>query len=516
MKFLSLTLLIFLPLIGALIIYGPWFPQNEVKIRRFAKGFSGLVFIYSLFFLAFFNPMQDGFQFKQTLTFPGGKPWIEALGINFSLGVDGLSLILIVLTTFLVLLALIASKYSITKRHKFYYSMIFVLETAILGVFAANDLFLFLLFWEIELIPMYFLISVWGTGRKEYSAMKFVLYTFAGSIFMLASILAVVYYNYAQTGVWTFDLNTYTYMKAFTYPPLFGILTFLGFFIAFAVKLPIVPLHTWLPDAHVDAPTPVSMLLAGILLKMGGYGLIRMNLQIFPEILRILAPLVIILGVINIIYAAIVAIAQKDLKRLVAYSSVSHMGIVLLGIGAMNIAGVSGAVFQMVAHGIISAGLFMIVGVIYLRTHTRQMAELGGLGEKAPTIMYLSMIIALASLGLPLLIGFAAETLAFYGTFTSNIFSGFNFFNTYAPLSIQVLTAIGIIGVIFTAIYILWMFQRIFWGNMFPKWKNFHDATPHEIVVLLSLVLIIVVFGLYPKGLTDIFVPTVNSLMDLI
>lgn len=497
MELLSLSILIFLPLVGAGIIFGPWFPQNEVKIRRFAKGFSGLIFLYSLFFIAFFNPTVKGFQFEQTV------PWIPHLGINYAVGVDGISVILMVLTSFLVLLSLIASKYSITKRHKLYYSLIFILETAIFGVFAAKDLFLFLLFWEIELIPMYFLISIWGSGRKEYSAMKFILYTFGGSIFMLASILAVVFYNYTNTGVLTFDINAYTYMKAFQYPTLFGILTFIGFFIAFAVKLPVVPFHTWLPDAHVDAPTPVSMLLAGILLKMGGYGLIRMNLQILPEIMKIVAPIVVVLGVINIIYAAIIATAQEDLKKLVAYSSVSHMGIVLLGLGAMNISGVSGAVFQMIAHGVISAGLFMVVGIIYLRTHTRQISELGGLGQNANRIMFLSMVIAMASLGLPLLVGFAAETLTFYGAFISK--------TEY----IKIFTIIAAIGVIFTAVYILWMFQRVFCGNRFEKWKHFNDASPHELVILISLILVIVVFGINPSGLTSLFVPTVSSLINL-
>ncbi len=497
MELLSLSFLIFLPLIGAIILFGPWFPQNEVKIRRFAKGFAGLVFIYSLFFIAFFDPIKKGFQFEETV------PWITPLGINYSVAIDGISIILVVLTAFLVLLAVIASKYSITKRHKLYYSLILILETAILGVFTAKDLFLFLLFWEIELIPMYFLIAIWGTGRKEYSAMKFILYTFAGSIFMIAAILGIVFYNLTKTGALTFDLNTYTYMKSLAYPTELGILAFIGFFLAFAVKLPVVPFHTWLPDAHVDAPTPVSMLLAGILLKMGGYGLIRMNLQILPEILGILAPIIVVLGVINIIYAAIVALAQTDLKKLVAYSSVSHMGIVLLGIGAMNAAGVSGAVFQMAAHGVISAGLFMVVGVIYLRTHTREIEQLGGLGQNASRIMYLAMVIALGSLGLPLLMGFAAETLAFYGAFISN--------TEY----IQVMTVIAAVGVIFTAAYILWMFQRVFFGNIFEKWRHFHDATPHELVILISLVLVIVVFGVNPGGLTDIFGPTVENLMAL-
>ncbi|OGI02068.1 MAG: hypothetical protein A2Y25_03860 [Candidatus Melainabacteria bacterium GWF2_37_15] len=497
MELLSLSFLIFLPLIGAGIIFGPWFPQNEVKIRRFAKGFAGFIFIYSLFFIGLFDPLVKGFQFEETV------PWITRVGINYSVAVDGISVIMIVLTTFLVLLAMIASKYSITKRHKLYYSLIFILQTAILGVFVAKDLFLFILFWEIELIPMFFLISIWGTGRKEYSAMKFILYTFGGSIFMVAAILAIVFFNMTQTGAITFDLNKYTYMKDVIYPTTFGILTFIGFFLAFAVKLPVVPFHTWLPDAHVDAPTPVSMLLAGILLKMGGYGLIRMNLQILPEIMEILAPIVVVLGVINIIYAAIVALAQKDLKKLVAYSSVSHMGIVLLGLGAMNISGVSGAVFQMIAHGIISAGLFMIVGMIYLRTHTREISELGGLGQNASKMMYLSMIIALASLGLPLLIGFVAETLTFYGAFIS-----------YTE-NIQIMTVIAAIGVIFTAVYILWMFQRIFFGNIFDKWAHFTDATPHELVILISLVLAIVVFGVNPSGLTNIFVPTVKNVMNL-
>ena len=385
--------------------------------------------------------------------------------------------------------------------------MIFVLTTSILGVFTSKDLFLFFLFWELELLPMYFLISVWGSGRKEYSATKFILYTFFGSIFMLASILAVFFFHQSQTGISTFDLGILTSAKTYTYPLLFQMLAFFGFFIAFAVKLPVVPFHTWLPDAHVDAPTPISMLLAGILLKMGAYGLIRMNLQILPDATRILAPMLVILGLINIIYAAIIALVQQDLKKLVAYSSVSHMGIVLLGLGALNAAGISGAVFQMIAHGIISAGLFMIVGVVYLRTHTRNMNELGGLGQVAPRIFYFSMLIGLASLGLPLLIGFVAETLTFYGAFTSMALSNF-------PVSIQTFTVVAVFGIILTAAYILWMLQKVFFGTMFDKWKHVNDATPHEVFVLVSLILAIVAFGVFPTGLTDIFVPTVSAIAN--
>ena len=503
MEFLSLTILVLSPLLAAIIIGCPWFPNHEVLIRRFAKGFSGVLFLYSLCFIAAFNPLASGYQFVETLKYHNHS-WIEPLGINFSLGIDGISIILVVLATFLVFLACIASKSSITKKHKLYYSLIFVLTSAILGVFTSKDLFLFFTFWELELIPMYFLISVWGSGRKEYSATKFVLYTFFGSIFMLASILAIYYYHYLQTGVLTFDLGVLTAAKSYSYPFIFQILTFLGFFIAFAVKLPIVPFHTWLPDAHVDAPTPVSMLLAGILLKMGGYGLIRMNYQILSDAFRYFAAFIVILGVINIVYAAIIALVQDDLKKLVAYSSVSHMGIVLIGLGALNTTGISGAVFQMIAHGVISAGLFMIVGVIYLRTHTRQIPELGGLAQVAPRLFYISMIIALASLGLPLLIGFAAETLTFYGAFISQAFAW--------PVSIQILTIIGASGIILAAAYLLWMLQKVFFGNMFQKWQHFHDVIPHEVVVLVGLILVIVVFGLYPSGLTNIFMPTVNSI----
>ena len=351
MNFLSLTALVITPLIISLIIIGPWFPNNEVKIRRFSKGFAGILFLYSLLFLAFFNPNDTEYQFVETLKFPGGQNWIEPLGISFSLGLDGISLCFVVLTAFLVLLASIASKISIKKKHKLYYSLIFILASAILGVFTSKDLFLFFLFWEMELIPMYFLIAIWGSGKKEYSAIKFVLFTFLGSIFMLASILALGFYHMSQTGILTFDIYEFISNKLYMYPLALQLAIFLGFFIAFAVKLPIVPVHTWLPDAHVDAPTPISMLLAGILLKMGSYGLIRMNVQMLPDAMNVLAPLVVTLGVINIIYAAVIALVQDDLKKLVAYSSVSHMGIVLLGLGAINSAGISGAIFQSVAHG---------------------------------------------------------------------------------------------------------------------------------------------------------------------
>ncbi len=509
-QFLSPIALVLLPVLASIIILCPFFPNNEVKIRRFAKGFGTLLFIYSLLFALFFDNTANGYQFAQSYD------WIKPLGISFSFGIDGLSLIMVILTAFLVLMALIASKSNITKRHKLYYSLVFLLTTAILGVFTSRDLFLFFLFWEIELIPMFFLISIWGSGRKEYSATKFILYTFFGSIFMLLSILAVCYQNWVQTGVLTFDHSILSMLNNHNYPLWFGTLAFWGFFIGFAVKLPIVPFHTWLPDAHVDASTPTSMLLAGILLKMGGYGLIRMNLQLLPDFTQYFASVIILLGVINLIYGAFVALAQTDIKKLVAYSSISHMGIVLLGLGALNPFGLSGAVFQMFAHGIISAGLFMVAGIVYLRTHTREMAQLGGLAKVMPRLSYFAMIIALASLGLPLLIGFPAETFSFYGAFISDSLSKVYFLKSVTPLSIKVLVIIGASGIILTAGYLLWMLQKVFFGTMFEKWNKVHDITPHETVVLISLTAVTVLFGIFPSGLTNLFQTAVNGFLAVI
>lgn len=501
MEAVSLNLLVFLPMLAGLLILSPLFPNNEVKIRRFATGVTISLFFYSLFIFLFFNQHISGYQFAENLTLPGGEDWLKPLGISFSLAIDGLSMTMILLTTFLTMLSCIASKSSINKKHKLYYGLLLILTTAVLGVFTARDLVLFFLFWELELIPMYFLISIWGSGRKEYSAMKFVLFTFFGSIFMLASILALSFFFYQSTGHLTFDMQLLSSSNAY-YSIGAGIAMFLGFFLAFGVKLPIVPIHTWLPDAHVDAPTPVSMLLAGILLKMGAYGLVRLNLQLFPHIFKILAPYIVILGIINILYAAVIALAQKDLKKLVAYSSISHMGIILVGLGALNTAGISGAIFQMVAHGLISAGLFMMVGSVYIRTKTRGISELGGLAQVMPKIYYFSTFLALASLGLPLLAGFSAETLVFYGAFTSHAFA-----------NIQILTVFAIFGIILTAAYLLWMLQHVFCGPMFETRKKVLDATPHELFIFMSLAIAIVFFGLYPTAITDIFRASVDQLM---
>lgn len=490
-----LSLIIFLPVVFALVI--SLLPDDKKILHTFATGAAGFLFLQSIFTWLITS--------KSNIYFTEFKTWIPNLGIHYIVAADNLSWVLVLLTTFLVLMAVIASYSSITHRLKLYYSMVFILTTAILGVFLARDLFLFFLFWELELIPMYLLISVWGGPRREYAAMKFVLYTLFGSVFMLAAILGLYFWMTTQIpDKTTFDFAILSQAVAIGLPVGAQILIFLGFFISFAIKLPMVPFHTWLPDAHVEAPTPISMLLAGILLKMGAYGMLRFCFGWFPDAAVVLTPYLVLIGFINIVYTAGVALVQADLKKLIAYSSVSHMGFVLLGLGALNAIGFNGAVFQMISHGLISAGLFMMVGTLYTRTHTRMIAEMGGFGKNLPTIFFFGLIISLASLGLPLLAGFPAETLVFYGAFLSSAFKTIPWFGgSELNLSIQALTMLSAIGVVLGAAYLLWMLQRVFMGPIFPKWADLKDATPSEVVVFSCLSLLIITFGLVPNWVSE-------------
>ncbi len=504
MEFLSLTALIFSPLIAFGLIVCPLFPNHEVKIRRFAKTFAALHFIYTLVFLMFFNPQNPGWSYATEIKIFGSS-WLEQLGITATFAVDGLSMIFVTLTSFIVLLALMASKNTITTKQKLYYSMIFLLQTAILGVFCARDMFLFFLFWELELIPMYFLISQWGTGNSRKSAMKFVLYTFLGSVIMLFGMLCLYFCNLDTAVQLTAALDKMSIESSF-YPTWFQYLIFLCFFIGFAVKIPIVPLHSWLADAHVDAPAPVSMILAGVLLKLGAYGLIRFNMEIFPEIFHSFAAILMILGVINIIHASLVAFAQVDIKRVVAFSSIAHMGIVLLGLGALNSIGFNGAVFQMLAHGVISAGLFMLVGIIYLRTKTRIVTDLGGLGQVMPKCMYFAIVICLAALGLPFLIGFPGEFMSITGVFLSEMNVNLNI----------IITMLALIGLVFSAGYILYIFHKTFYSNLLEQNKNIKDIVGYEGVILLFLAVVIIFFGVYPTALLNIFETSSNVILSIL
>lgn len=482
LSYWALTLIIFLPILFALILQ--ILPNCQKTLHRFSAVASGLLFAVSGYFY---------------LVLPRNHiesvSWFPQFGINYIVGADNLSWLLVLLTTFLVFLAVLASFTSIDKRLKLYYSMLFVLTTSILGVFLARDLFLFFLFWELELIPMYLLIAIWGGARREFAAMKFVLYTLFGSIFMLAAVLGL-YFTLGQN---SFDFAVLSQAGKLGLPLFVQVLIFLGLFLSFAIKLPMVPFHTWLPDAHVEAPTPVSMLLAGILLKMGSYGMLRFCFGWFPEAAAVLAPYLVLIGFINIVYTAGVALVQKDLKKLIAYSSVSHMGFVLLGLGALNAVGFNGAMFQMISHGLISAGLFMIVGTIYTRTHTREIAEMGGFAKPFPIVYFFGLLLAMASLGLPLLGGFPAETLVFYGAFISQAFQSINFFGHSVALSIQTLTILSALGVVLGAAYLLLMIQKVFTGPLKEKWEGLPDAKLSEITVLLVLALSIVAVGIFPN-----------------
>lgn len=500
-----LSILIAIPLILALL--SPLIPEGRDGRNLHIFGIVGsvLLFLYSaLDWNGWVQPATEAFH------------WIPSLGITYSLGEDGLSRTLVFLTTFLLMMATVASYTSIRKRLKLYYSMLFVLTAAVLGVFLARDVFLFFLFWELELIPMYLLIAIWGGPRRDYAAIKFVLYTLFGSVFLVVGALALYFHARSLPGadmttLFAFDTIQASIVQGL--PLMSQVLVFIALFITFAVKLPVVPLHTWLPDAHVEAPTPISMLLAGILLKMGAYGMLRFGFEFLPEAARVLAPYIAILAVVNIVYTAGVALVQTDLKKLIAYSSVSHMGFVLLGLAALNAPGFNGAVFVMFAHGLVSAALFMCVGTLYLRTHSRLIADYGGFGSQTPVIFYFFLFMSMASLGLPLLISFASESLVFYGAFISRAFQEIVLpGGQILPWSIQGMTVVAGLGVVIGAAYLLWMLQRVFFGPIQERWTKLKDATTSEIFVLATLSLLVLTFGLFPQWIAGHFEPTVTSI----
>ena len=480
MSFPYLSIIIFLPLMGAIAI--ALLPRAEPRrVKLIAAFFTLLAFLLSVALFFIFDRSLDGPQFVEQAS------WIPSINVQYFLGVDGLSLPMLILTTMLGFLAVLVS-WRIDLRAREYFAWLLVLETGILGVFCSLDLILFFLFWEVEIIPMYLLISIWGTGRKEYSAMKFVIYTLLGSALMLAGILIL----YSHAG--TFDMVALAQMGL--EPALGSLLATAIFFLLFfgyAVKLPVFPLHTWLPDAHTDAPTAVSVILAGILIKMGGYAMIRVCVSIFPETSQTYAPLLVALAVVSVLYGAAVTLRQRDLKRLIAYSSISHMGYVLLGIFALSQVSMTGATLQMFSHGIITGLLFALVGLVYDKTHVRIIPELGGLARRMPIILVVFSVAGLAALGLPGTSGFAAEFLVFLGSFRSTVVSG-----------IQIYTILGVLGIVITAGYILWMLQRVFYGPPKAQYEGVLDADRLERFTIFSLAAVIMLIGIYPRILTDV------------
>ncbi len=498
------TVVLFLPLIGMIALLFMREKNADGHSNEYIKwtalGFSLGTLAAALVMWATYNPADPGLQFVQRID------WIPTAGITFYLGVDGVSVLLIVLTGFIMPIAILSSfrAHVIHERgrERLYYMFMLLLEFAMLGVFMAQDLFLFYIFWEVTLVPMYFLVGIWGAEQRVYAAIKFFLYTMAGSILMLLAIL------YVGINAGTFAMPDITAMvienpAIFPFAGLWSTQSFLflGFFIAFAIKVPIWPFHSWLPDAHVQAPTAGSVILAGVLLKLGSYGILRFGLQFFPEAMAAWAPFIGLLAVIGIIYGAWVSYAQTDVKKLVAYSSVSHMGFVILGIAAINQIGVQGAILQMINHGISTGGLFLIVGMLYERRHTKALDAYGGIWKVMPVFGGISLLVTLSSMGLPGLNGFVGEFNILMGTFGSN-YLGFFF------------ALFGTLGVILAAVYMLYMFQKVFMGDVTHKEnENLEPLHWQEIAVLVPIVIVILWIGIAPATFFAAMDASVNHLV---
>jgi len=469
-----LTLLVFVPSVGAAL--AALVGKGRDRLCRWLAlltsltvlGLAGAMFVQ-------FDADAHGMQFVDRVS------WVARVGIDYHLGVDGISMLLVSMTAVLMVLAVLASWRAIAERVRAYMVSLLLLETGMVGVFCAQDLFLFYVFWEAMLIPMYLLIGVWGGERRIYAAVKFVLYTLLGSLLMLVAIIVLYLLHGQATGDYSFDLQT---LSRFSVPHGLQYWLFLAFFLSFAIKVPLFPFHTWLPDAHVEAPTAGSVILAGVLLKMGTYGLLRFCLPLFPAASLTLAPYIMILAIVGIIYGALVAMVQTDLKKLVAYSSVSHLGFVALGIFALNMQGMQGSVIQMVSHGLSTGGLFLVVGMIYERRHTRMIADFGGLARTVPVLSAFFLIITLSSIGLPGLNGFVGEFLILLGAFERATVFG----------------VAAALGVVLAAVYMLWMYQRVVWGEVtHDENRGLGDLTGRELTILVPLVALMFWIGVFPS-----------------
>jgi NADH-quinone oxidoreductase subunit M len=493
---LLLTYLLITPIIGSVLVM--FFKQGQEQlIRWFGLGVSLVAFIISLFVYFNYDSANTQFQFIHQVV------WIKSLNISYNIGVDGISLLLVLLTTFLTPLTLLSTWKAIHKNVKmFIFSMLF-LETGMIGVFISLDIFLFYIFWEAMLIPMYFIIGIWGGERKIYAAVKFFLFTMFGSLLMLVAIIWLAVYASNMLGNFTTNLLE-LYKVGPTIPQQIQGWMFGAFFLSFAIKVPLFPLHTWLPDAHVEAPTAGSVILAGVLLKMGTYGLIRFCLPLFPQSAIQYAPIISVLAVIGIIYGALVSMVQPDMKKLVAYSSVSHLGFVVLGIFAMTIESVQGAVIQMVNHGLSTGALFLLVGFIYERTHHREISFYGGIAKLVPIYSTVLMIALLSSVGLPGLNGFIGEFLILIGSFKSTVLNSWWF------------TIFAATGVIFVAVYLLWMYQRVVFGEV----KNevlkheLSDMNLREMIVIIPIFIFIIWIGIYPGTFLKLTETSAQSILQ--
>ena len=487
-EFPLLSLIMFTPLAGAIILLFVS-KQAEDLIRWIANITVGLGFVVSLPLWFSYDSTNPDWQFVERL------PWIPSIGAEYFIGVDGFSVLLILLATLMGVIAVLSSWTAVQKRVKEYYVFLLMLQTGMIGAFVALDFLLFFLFWEVMLVPMYFLIGIWGGDNRLYSAIKFFLFTLVGSVIMLLGILAVYFYSHSVTGVYTFDITQFHQLNI---PFDLQWWIFLAFFMGFAVKVPLFPFHTWLPDAHTDAPTAGSVILAAVLLKMGTYGFIRFSLPILPEATHAFVPAIALLSIIGIVYGALVAMAQRDWKRLVAYSSVSHMGMVMLGMLALNPVGLTGSIVQQLNHGISTGALFLLVGVVYERRHTRLISEYGGLSTIMPIYAAIFLVMTMSSIGLPTLNGFIGEFLILQGIFTYD--------KTWAFFAAS--------GIVLGAAYMLWLYQRTMFGDVTnPKNENLSDLGIREFATFVPLLILAVWIGLYPKPFLDRLETSVDRVM---
>src|SRR5437868_4093593 len=499
-----LTILILLPVIGAAtaIVYSFTPGAKESHHRWIALGFTTLAFLISLWLIRGSGSAVNAFRFEDNY------PWIASIGARYHVGVDGISLWLVLLTTLLMPIAVLSSWTAITKRQLIYYALMLLLQSAMIGVFVSLDLLLFYLFFEASLVPMFFLIGIWGGERRIYAAVKFFIYTAVGSLLMLVGIIALYFIHQNATGVGTFDYAVLTETLrsgVLAISPRAEFWLFLAFAFAFCIKVPLWPLHTWLPDAHTEAPTAGSVILAGVLLKMGTYGLLRFNFGLFPNASRYFAPLMITLAVIGIIYGALVAMVQPDVKRLVAYSSVSHMGFVVLGLFSFTEQGMQGALYQMLNHGVSTGALFLFVGMIYERRHTRMIYEFGGLSQPMPWFATVFVITSLSSVGLPLLNGFVGEFLIMLGMWTSSATVG-------VIQHSYIVTMLAATGVIWAAVYMLWMLQRVLFGRVTnEKNARLSDLNWRELGLLAPLLFLMLYMGAYPRPFLNRSQASVND-----
>ena len=498
-----LSLMIFIPLLGMIAVL--LLPrESDELVKRVTLVFTLIPLVLAVILFVTYDRSTSGTQEELNVA------WIQAFNIHYHIGIDGLSVTLLLLTALLGPICVIASWRNIEKGIKAYMALFLLLETGMLGFFASLDLFLFYVFFELTLLPMYFLIGVWGGPRREYAAIKFFLYTLFGSVLMLVAMIAV-YLNSGAPGARTFDIPTLITLASTQGHALndlnFQIWVFLGFFIGFAVKVPIFPFHTWLPDAHVEAPTAISVILAGILLKMGTYGLVRINMAMFPQGLDFFCNgtgtwgnSLALLGVINIVYGSFCALAQTDFKKLVAYSSIGHMGFVILGLSARNTEGITGAILQMFNHGVISGMLFLLVGILYDRAHHREINGFGGLGTRMPIYTGITTLAFMASLGLPGLSGFVGEALSLIGAYEK----------------FKLLTILSTIGIVVGAAYFLWTLQRVFLGTLNPKYEALPEINGREILTLAPLGILTIVLGIWPNFAIDMFRESVTNLINVL